>query len=48
MSKVPFLVKTGGYFPGVDHAIPPDISLENYRYFINLLREIGGKEKLPE
>jgi len=48
MSKVPFLVETGGYFPGVDHAIPPDISLENYRYFINLLREIGGGEKLPE
>jgi len=48
MSKVPFLLATGGYFPGLDHAIPPDISLENYRYFINLLREIGGKEKLPE
>ena len=48
MSKVPFLVETGGYFPGVDHAIPPNISLENYRYFVNLLREIGGREKLPE
>ena len=48
MSKVPFLAETGGYFPGVDHAIPPDISLENYRYFINLLREISGQEKLPE
>ena len=48
MSKVPFLLETGGYFPGLDHAIPPDISLEDFRYFINLLREIGGKEKLPE
>jgi len=48
MSKVPFLVKTGGYFPGLDHVIPPDISLENFRYFINLLREIDGKERLPE
>jgi len=48
MSKVPFLVETGGYFPGLDHAIPPDISLEDFRYFINLLREIGGMEKLPE
>jgi len=48
MSKVPYLVETGGFFPGIDHAIPPDVPFENYRYFINLLREIGGLEKLPE
>ncbi len=47
MSKVPFLLETGGYFPSLDHSIPPDISLENFRYFINLLREIGGMPKLP-
>jgi len=48
MSKVPFLLETGGYFPSLDHSIPPDISLENFRFFINLLREIGGMDKLPE
>lgn len=48
MSKVPYLLKTGGYFPCLDHGIPPDVPLENYKYFINLLREIGGKDKLPE
>ena len=48
MSKVPFLLETGGYFPSLDHDIPPDISFENFRYYINLLREIGGLEKLPE
>lgn len=48
MSKVPFLLETGGYFPGLDHAIPPNISFTDFRYFINLLREIGGMEKLPE
>ncbi len=48
MSKVPFLVETGGYFAGLDHAIPPDVSFESYKYFINLLREIAGLEKLPE
>ena len=48
MSKVPFLVETGGFFPGLDHAVPPDVPFENFRYFINLLREIGGLEKLPE
>jgi uroporphyrinogen decarboxylase len=48
MSKVPFLLETGGYFPSLDHSIPPDISLEDFRFFINLLREIGGMDKLPE
>lgn len=48
MSKVPFLLENGGYFPGLDHGIPPDISFMNFKYFINLLREIGGMEKLPE
>jgi len=48
MSKVPFLLESGGYFPGLDHSIPPDVSFEDFRYFINLLRQIGGMEKLPE
>ena len=46
MSKVPFLLEKGGYFPSVDHLVPPDVTFENYCYFINLLREIGGLEKL--
>jgi len=48
MSKVPFLLETGGYFPCLDHVVPPDVPLENFRYYLNLLREIGGQEKLPE
>jgi uroporphyrinogen decarboxylase len=48
MSKVPFLLEQGGYFPSVDHMVPPDIPWENYRYFISTLREVGGLEKLPE
>jgi uroporphyrinogen decarboxylase len=48
ISKVPFLLKTGGYFPSVDHHVPSDITLENYRYFINAMREVAGLEKLPE
>ena len=48
MSKVPFLLESGVYFPCLDHAVPPDISLENFRYYINLLRDIAGKDKLPE
>jgi len=48
MSKVPYLVETGAYFPCLDHVIPPDVPLEGFRYYINLLREIAGREKLPE
>ena len=42
MCKVPPLVQRGGYFPGVDHAVPPDISLENFGYFVSLLKKVCG------
>ena len=48
MSKVPYLVETGGYFPCLDHVIPPDVPLDGFRYYINLLRAVAGKDKLPE
>ena len=40
--KVPPLLERGGYIPGVDHAVPPDISLENFSYFVSLLRKLCG------
>lgn len=46
MSKVPFLLEEGGYFPTVDHNVPPDITLENYQYYINTMQEVGGLEKI--
>ncbi|MEM2598230.1 MAG: uroporphyrinogen decarboxylase family protein [Thermoproteota archaeon] len=36
------LVKRKGYFPGVDHAVPADVSLENYKYFITILKKYCG------
>ena len=42
MYKVPPLVERKGYFPGVDHAVPPDISLENFKYFVSLLKMLCG------
>jgi len=42
LSKVPVLIKKGGYFPGVDHGVPPDISLNNYKHFLNFSRKICG------
>jgi len=46
MSKAPFLLETGGYFPSIDHLVPPDVTFENYCYYINLMREVAGLEKL--
>jgi hypothetical protein len=40
LSKVPWLCLQGGYFPQVDHLVPPDVSLENYRYYSHLLRKV--------
>jgi uroporphyrinogen decarboxylase len=48
MSKVPFLLESGGYFPSIDHMVPPDVTFESYRYFINTLREVAGFKTLPE
>jgi uroporphyrinogen decarboxylase len=46
MSKVPFLLEQGGYFPSVDHWVPPDVTFENHCYYINLMREIAGLQRL--
>ena len=40
LSKVPWLCLQGGYFPQVDHLVPPDVSLDNYRYYSRLLRSV--------
>jgi uroporphyrinogen decarboxylase len=40
LSKVPWLCLQGGYFPQVDHLVPPDVSLENYTYYSRLLRQV--------
>lgn len=39
MSKKSVMLE-GGYVPGVDHAIPPDISWENFTYYRKLLNGI--------
>lgn len=37
MSKVPEMVRLGGYIPSLDHAVHPSISLENYRHYLSVL-----------
>jgi hypothetical protein len=34
------LVRGGGFIPSVDHRVPPDVSLANYRYYLERKREM--------
>jgi uroporphyrinogen-III decarboxylase len=33
------LVRTGGFIPSVDHQTPPEVSMDNYRLYVRLLKE---------
>jgi uroporphyrinogen decarboxylase len=37
--RVDPLLHQSGYIPGLDHLVPPDVSLDNFRYFVERLRE---------
>lgn len=37
------LVEEGGYLPTPDHRVPPDVSLENYIYYLDRIKEVWGK-----
>ena len=32
-TKVPFMLKKGGYIPTCDHLVPPDIPLQNFIHY---------------
>ncbi len=38
MSKVPFMLEHGGYIPCTDHLVPPDVSLDNFNFYVELMR----------
>jgi hypothetical protein len=42
LAKVRELLRCGGYFPNVDHHIPPDVPYENARYLFQRIKEISG------
>jgi hypothetical protein len=41
LARVREILKTGGYFPSVDHHIPPDVPYENFVYFMDRLRSFS-------
>ena len=44
IDKVKSLLEWGGYFPNVDHHIPPDVPYENMVYFLNEVRKLSDYE----
>ena len=42
MDIVPYMFAEGGYIPGCDHGVPPDISWENYLELIRILARLSG------
>ncbi len=40
-SKMPYLIEQGGYIPTIDHAVPPDVSLENFMYYLSLKKKLA-------
>jgi len=40
MRKVPPLLEKGGYIPAIDHNVPPEVPLENFKFFLKLLKSL--------
>lgn len=36
------VMRSGGFIPSVDHQTPPEVSMEDYRLYLRLLREYAG------
>ena len=42
MARVQEAYDMGGYIPTVDHAVPPDVSWDNFQYYLEKKREMVG------
>ena len=40
LSKLPPLLDKGGFIPTVDHRVPPDVTLDNYKYYVEKKRSL--------
>ena len=39
LANVASLLEEGGFLPWCDHHVPPDVSLENYQYYVRRMKE---------
>jgi uroporphyrinogen decarboxylase len=44
-SKVPFMLKSSGYIPHIDHHVHPNVSWEDFKYYRDLLKELILREE---
>lgn len=44
IERVKPLLEQGGYIPHLDHLVPPDISFDNYRRYLDAKRRLIGKQ----
>ena len=42
-AKVPLLLRDGGYIPAIDHQVPPDVSMANFEYYLQYIRDVGER-----
>lgn len=42
LARVRPLIEEGGYIPMTDHTVPPDVSFDNYNYYLNRIAAICG------
>jgi uroporphyrinogen decarboxylase len=42
------VVNEGGFIPGVDHRVQADVSLENYKYYLKMKRELFETGGMPQ
>jgi uroporphyrinogen-III decarboxylase len=43
LPKLEACLGEGGFIPACDHAVPPDVSFDNYRYFRDLIKQASEK-----
>lgn len=43
LARLEPLVRQGGFIPHVDHRVPPDVSFENYKYYVQAKRRLIGR-----
>lgn len=44
LERIKPLLCQGGFIPHLDHVVPPDVSYDNYRYYLERKRKLIGKE----
>jgi uroporphyrinogen decarboxylase len=47
VSKVPFMLQSGGYIPHIDHLVPPEVSWKDFIYYRTRLKEMILERRVP-